>query len=397
MQTATSAGDSLSNVRITIIEFVAFTFIGYFMIGLSLAVLPVFIHQVLGFNTLTAGIVISLQYVTTFFFRGYAGNIVDKKGPKPAVLLGMTGFLISGVLLIIAWLLKSYPAFSLILLILTRLMTGFGEGLVGSSPINWAILATGEQHTGKAISYNGIGSYGALAIGAPFGVILDHGFGLISIGILIIIMAFTGYYYAKSKIPLKADSSAPRQPFMDVFRLVTPFGICLAFGGLGFGTISTFITLYYAQLHWAGAAMALSVFSISFVLGRLFFEGYINKYGGMKTAIGCLITETIGFLVLSQAYSPHIALTGACIAGFGFSLVFPALGVEAVKLVPSSNKGVALAGYGLFIDLSLGITGPLVGLVESTLGMHYIFVFSMCMVFTGFVIAVLLNYWQRQS
>lgn len=397
MQTAQNAGVSLSRVRSTIAEFVAFTFIGYFTIGLALAVLPYFIYHDLGFSTMTAGVVISLQYVTTFLFRGYAGGIVDKKGPKPAVMMGMIGFAVSGALLVIAYCCKSIPSLSLTLLIITRLTTGFAEGMIGASPINWAILAVGDEHTSKAISYNGIGSYGALAIGAPFGAILHHHFGMSAMAVLIMICGTIGYYYAKGKKPLKSNSSAPRQPFADVFKLVTPFGVCLALGGLGFGTISTFITLYYSQLGWQGAVMCLSTFSISFILGRLFFEDYINRYGGMKTAIFCLVTETIGLAILWQAYSPHIALAGACIAGFGFSLVFPALGVEAVKLVPASNKGAALGGYGLFIDLSLGITGPLVGLVESTFGMRHIFMFSMVMVFTGFIIAVLINNWQRKG
>src|ERR1700755_2898998 len=100
-------------VRSRILGYVAFTFIGYFTIGLALAILPVFINQDLGYGTMVAGLVISTQYVTTFFFRGYGGSIVDKRGPKPAVVLGMTGFTISGVLLFIASLFHHHPALSL--------------------------------------------------------------------------------------------------------------------------------------------------------------------------------------------------------------------------------------------------------------------------------------------
>ncbi len=158
MQAETSAAASPIKIRLTIAGFVTFTFIGYFIIGLSLGVLPVFIHRNLGYSAFISGVVISLQYVTTFLFRGYAGSIVDKKGPKPAVTLGMIGFAISGVLLFAAYFLRDIPALSLGILVLTRLMTGFGEGLIGSSPINWALLAVGDEYTGKAISFNGIAS-----------------------------------------------------------------------------------------------------------------------------------------------------------------------------------------------------------------------------------------------
>jgi MFS family permease len=392
MQTGT-----IAEVRLTIAGFVIFTFLGYFTIGLALAVLPIFIHQQLGYSTMVAGVVISLQYVTTFLMRGYAGNIVDKKGPKPAVLLGMIGFAISGVLLVTAYLLREIPALSLGILALTRLMTGFGEGLIGASPINWAILAVGGKHTSKAISLNGIASYGALAAGAPLGVILNNSFGIGSIGVLIVVVAVVGFFYARSKTALKGNTDAPRQSFLRVLKIVSPFGICLALGALGFGTISTFITLYYAALHWDGAVLCLSCFSLSFILGRAFFGRAIDTYGGMKVAIACLAVESVGLLILWLANIPHVALVGAGITGLGFSLVFPALGVEAVRLAPASNKGAALGGYGLFIDFSLGLTGPVVGGIASHFGMIYIFPFSMGMVFIGLVFAVIILYRQRND
>lgn len=380
-----------ANVRLTIVGHVVFSFIGYFTIGLSLAVLPVFIHEKLGYSAFVAGLVISLQYVTTFIFRGYGGNIVDKKGPKPAVIKGMLAFGLSGILLLAAFVCKGYPAISLGILVITRLATGIGEGLIGASPITWAILATSDEYTARAISYNGIANYGAIAAGAPLGVILQNTLGVESLGMFTVLIAAGGYFYARHKKALKGDSRAPRQSFLEVLKKVTPYGICLALGGLGFGAISTFITLYYAFLKWQGAVQCLCAFSIMFITGRLVFEQYINKYGGLKTAIVCLSVETLGHLVLWQAASPYVALLGAAIAGLGFSLVFPALGVEAVKQVPPSNKGAAIGGYGLFIDLSLGITGPLIGAVTGTFGMGYIFLFSMGMVFMGFLLTIVLT------
>jgi MFS family permease len=395
MQSDIQADTSSSKVPLTIASFVTFTFLGYFTIGLALAVLPVFITRQLGFSTMIAGIAISIQYITTFLSRGYAGGIVDKKGPKPAVIMGMIGFAASGILLFIAYFFKDVPALSLGILVITRLMTGFAEGLIGASPVNWAIIVVGDHHTAKAISYNGIANYGAIAAGAPLGVILSNSFGLGSIGFVILAVGIMGYFYARTKAAVKGNSTAPRQPFLKVLKTVSPYGICLALGGLGFGTISTFITLYYTSLNWDGAVLCLSVFSVLFIMGRLFFGGSIDKNGGMKTAILCLALETIGLMILWLANTPHLALVGAGIAGLGFSLVFPALGVEAVKRVPASNKGAALGGYGLFIDISLGLTGPLVGGVASHFGMMYIFPFSMATVFIGFILAGLLAYRQQ--
>ncbi|MGO4875671.1 MFS transporter [Pedobacter psychrotolerans] len=385
---AESQNTTRQNINLTIISYVTFTFLGYFTIGLTLAVLPEYLHGPLGFNTMVAGIVISLQYAATFLFRGFGGKIVDKSGPKPAVMMSMAGFIVSGIILFAVAFLQDFRMISLGLMMVMRLITGFSEGLVGTSPINWAILKLGRQHTAKAISYNGIGNYGALAAGAPLGVIISNTFGIVYIAVFIILIGIGGLIYAHSKINLMGTSKEAPQSFLHVLKKVTPYGLCLAAGGVGFGAISTFITLYYNYLHWTGAVLCLSLFSVMFVLGRLIFAGAINQYGGMKTAIACLATELIGLSIIALAADPVITLFGAGIAGLGFSLVFPALGVEAVRLIPASSQGSALGSYGLFIDLSLGITGPLLGSVSTGFGMDYLFPVSLCIVALGLILAI---------
>ncbi|MFC3559955.1 MFS transporter [Pedobacter jamesrossensis] len=392
-----SRNSAVSNLNLKIISYVAFTFLGYFTIGLTLAVLPEYLHGNLAFSTMIAGAVISIQYIATFLFRGFGGKIVDKRGPKPAVMMSMAGFVISGILLLFVAFLKDYRLLSLCLLIIMRLVTGFSEGLVGASPINWAIFKVGSQHTAKAISYNGIGNYGALAAGAPLGVIINNTFGLGYIGAIIILIGLGGLLYAKSKSNIIGTSKESPQSFLNVLKKVTPYGLCLAAGGIGFGAISTFITLYYNSQHWTGAVLCLSLFSIMFVLGRLIFANAINQYGGMKTAIACLSLEVVGLVIIAMAINPTFTLIGAGIAGLGFSLVFPALGVEAVRLIPASSQGSALGNYGLFIDLSLGITGPLLGAISTGFGMNYIFPFSLCVVLSGLILATSIQYRRQKS
>lgn len=379
------------NVNLSLLTYVCFTFLGYFIIGLSLSVLPVFINKNLGFSLVIAGLVISLQYISTFFLRAYSGKMIDGKGPKPAVLYSMLGFSLTGIFLIAAYYFKASPYLSLILLIFTRLLTGCAEGLVGASPINWAIMAVGEEHTAKIISYNGVASYGALAIGASLGIIIEHDCSLYGIGILSVIIGIAGFLYARTKENKTNNHTREAQSFWKVLRKVAPFGACLALGGLGFAGISTFITLYYNYFHWNNGALCLSVFGGLFVVGRLVFSNVIKNYGGLNVAIVCLLVETIGLLIIAFGSDPEIALVGAGVTGLGFSLIFPALGVVAIKSVPASNQGSALAGYGLFIDLSLGVAGPLIGGVADIYGMSYIFPFSAGMVFIGLGLAYLLK------
>lgn len=371
--------------KLQIAGFVSFTFFGYLGIGLPLAVLPIYIHKTLGFSEIVAGIVISLQYISTFIVRGISGKLVDTRGPKIAVVLSMSGFLFSALLMFFAFGSEADRMLCLVLLAVTRLITGCAEGMIGASPINWAMLVVGEKHTATAISYNGIASYGALALGAPLGVLIAGHWGIVYIALWMAVAALAGLVVAVSKKAITGNFQAKPIPFFKVFRLVAPFGICLGLAGLGFGGLSNFITLYYDHFNWSGAALCLSVFSILFILGRLFFANQINLRGGLRVAFFCLITEMTGLAILFLATHPHVALIGAAITGLGFSLVFPALGVEAVRLAPASNAGAALACYGLFIDISLGVTGPLEGTVINIFGMKYLFLFCALVLLMGVI------------
>jgi MFS family permease len=92
-----------------------------------------------------------------------------------------------------------------------------------------------------------------------------------------------------------------------------------------------------------------------------------------------------------------MALAGAALAGFGFSLVFPALGVEAVKRVPEKNRGTALGVYTGFADVSFFLVGPAAGAVIGEWGYPSAFVFALGCVVAALGIVVVLASVARRS
>ncbi|MEX3966233.1 MFS transporter [Paraburkholderia sp. EG286B] len=364
-----------ASTTLQIIPVVFFTFLCYLTIGIPLAVLPGYVHNDLGFSTVVAGAAISVQYIATLCSRALAGRSADTLGPKKTVTIGLTICGASGVLLLLGTLVDHWPGLSLALLVVSRLLLGCGESLCGTGAILWGIGRVGTAHNAKVISWNGIATYGALAIGAPLGVVMAHALGYWVLGISVIALAALGFWLARPIAPVPIVHGE-RMSYRSVFTRVLPHGIGLALGSAGFGSIATFITLFYAARHWPNAAFTLTVFGLMFIGARLLFANTIKRFGGFRVAIVSFSCECAGLLLLWLAPTPQVALAGAALTGFGFALVFPALGVEAVGLVPPASRGAALSAYSVFLDLSLGITGPLAGYVANLFGYGSVFLFA---------------------
>jgi MFS family permease len=377
-----------------IITFVYFTFICYLSIGLPLAVLPPYVHLRMGYSAALAGLVISIQYIATLASRPWAGRISDRAGAKVSVLWGMGACATSGALLMGAAALRPIPWLSITVLVLSRLVLGVGESLGSTGSTLWGITSAGQASTAKVISFNGISTYGAMALGAPLGVVLDQQWGLGSIGLLTLLVGAVSLLLASRKSPVKV-TPGEHLPFRDVMFRVAPHGMGLALGGVGYSVLATFVTLFYASRHWNGAALCLTAFGLAFIAARLIFIQAINRLGGFPVAMACLTVESLGLLLLWSAHSPWTAFAAAGLAGFGFSLVFPALGVEAVKRVTINNRGTALGVFTAFADVSFFLTGPIAGAVIGGFGYASVFLFALVCVLASLGIVIALRQMQR--
>ncbi|GBQ24828.1 major facilitator superfamily transporter [Tanticharoenia sakaeratensis NBRC 103193] len=347
---------------------VLFNLLIYIDIGLPMAVIPVFVHRTLLYSATVAGLAISLQYFATFAFRPSAGQRTDRIGPKPVVVAGLALGVVSGTLLMLAGFLAAWPVLSLALLAGSRVILGWAESWTATAVIYWNIRRVGSANTAQAISWNGVCSYGGIALGAPVGELLSHlshpfG-GVTTVGLLSLLLPAFGLsvIWAYDNVQ-PTVSKRPLMKFTDVFKRVFPHGAALALGSIGFGAISSYLALYYAAMRWGGAADALAAFGAVFVLVRFVLSRQIGRFGGTRVAVVSLVVEAVGLMMLWRSGSSTAAAMGAAITGAGFSLVFPALGVLAVDRAGPENRGAALGAFSVFLDLAIGFSGPALGLV----------------------------------
>ena len=87
-----------------------------------------------------------------------------------------------------------------------------------------------------------------------------------------------------------------------------------------------------------------------------------------------------------------LALIGATLTGFGYSLVYPGFGVEAVRRAPPQSRGLAMGAYTACLDLALGIASPALGLIAGGAGLSAVFLASTLAVLCAAPIAMQLLY-----
>lgn len=369
----------------------ALTFACYLIVGIQFATVPEFVAKTLGYGPLVAGIVVSVQYVATLLTRPFAGSLADNKGPKHATRLGLALCLASAVIMIGIAALAPMPAVALGVMVVCRLILGLGESLVATGATLWGFDRAGPQHTARVLAWNGVASYFAIACGAPAGAWLaaNAHYGVAVASTLVAIAGVAGAGFIEGTPPKRLPAASIGHAFRDAL----PLGLALTLGGVGFGMISAFTTLYYADRGWANAGLALTLYGVSLAAVRLVCVNTINRHGGLRVATFCLVAKAAGLLLIAFAPSAIFAKAGAMIAGAGFSLVYPSLGVETVKRTPPEKRGAVLGAFTSFWDLSLGIAGPLGGVVVTLAGFRAVFGVAACVV----VCAAGITLWKLKS
>ena len=378
-----------TSTTVRIIHTSLFSFFYYLTIGLLLAVLPGFVHLHLGLSPLWAGVAVGSQYLATLVTRPKAGRMTDVMGPRATVLLGQLTGLMSGLFLIAAALLQSKAVACFAVLLISRLILGCGESCVATGAITWGLGRVGPEYAAQVISWSGIANYGAMAAGAPLGIWLENRYGIESIGAAAVGISVVNLALA---VPLAGVPIArgAHLAFTRVLGRVGLHGLGLALGTVGFAAIASFMGLYYSSRHWTDPALALILFGSGFVVTRLLFSGAINRWGGFLIATASFIVEAAGLFVLWSATTHDVVLAGTALSGCGFALVFPALGVEALKTVADQNHGAALGVYTGFLDLAMGITGPIAGFIVGKFGYSAIFLYGSAAAGCGFLLTLVL-------
>src|SRR4051795_7653453 len=269
--TVIQKSDATPSFAASLLPIMGVVFVAFSVIGAAMPVLPLHVHNGLGLGTFVVGLVAGSQFAASLGSRPWAGSFSDTRGAKRGVVVGLLAAAASGLLYLLSFGFTEAPVTSVAILLLGRGLLGAAESFIITAAVSWGLALVDPRSTGKVIAWVGSAMFAAFAIGAPAGAALDAGYGFAAIAIATALAPLGTLLLVA---PLSTVAPVPRTPlsFTKVLGAVWIPGFGSALGSVGFGAVTTFVALLFANRGWANGWLAYTAYATAFILARVFFS-----------------------------------------------------------------------------------------------------------------------------
>jgi MFS family permease len=379
-----------SSVMRALLPIMGVVLVGFLVIGLALPVLPLHVANGLGLSAFVVGLVTGSQFATSLITRVWAGHFADKRGAKRAVVAGLFAAAVSGLLYLLSVAFINSPLLSVGILLIGRATLGGAESFMITGAVSWGLALVGPQGAGRVIAWVGTAMFASLALGAPVGTLLYTAAGFGGVAVATALIPFATLLLLTPLAAVRPSHAGSKASFKSVAKAVWVPGIGAALSSIGFGAILGFGSLMFAQRGWTPVWIAFSAYAVALMAARLGLGHLPDRLGGARVAIASALIEALGLALIWLAPNALTAAVGAALTGFGYALVYPALGVEAVRRAPPQGRGLVMGMYTAFLDVALGFGTPALGLIATSTGLGSVFAVSTAVVLATTIFAVAL-------
>lgn len=374
----------------TLMPVMGIVFIAFLIIGMAMPVLPLHVHDRLGLGTFMVGLVAGSQFAASLVSRVWAGRHADERGAKQAVVFGLLASATAGLLYLVSLALVDHPDVSVTILLLGRAVLGAGESFIITGAQTWGVALAGPRRVGQVLAWIGTAMYAAFALGAPVGTALYGVYGFAAIALATAGVPLVTVAVAARIRAVPPTRQGRRSALTSVVTSVWLPGVGLALSSFGFGAMTAFVSLLFAARGWT-VWPAFTTFAGAFILARVLLGHVADRQGGANVALVFVIIEAVGQALLWASSSSALGLVGCALTGFGYSLLYPGFGVEAIRRAPRESRGLAMGAYTAFLDLTLGIASPALGLIAAVAGIGSVFLTSAVVVLSAAAVALRLR------
>ena len=324
--------------------------------------LPPYIKSI-GASGLEIGLVTALFSIGAVLSRPFIGFMLEYKPRKSLVITGAIMLLLITIL---------YPISQVVLIFL---LFRFVHGLVWgwSTTVNGtaAVDVIPNSRLGEGMGYFGLSITIGMIIAPSLGIFL---YKITSFTNLIYISAFLGviavilltavrYQTPEAVLNTRKEelkfsyigSSVEKSSWFPAFITIII--------NLGYGSVVTFIVIFGQERGIEQIFLFYIFNAIMATLARPIAGKWFDEKGPFALVLLCTFMTFIGMWVLSFAHSSLFIAIAGVLFGVGFGCLIPTLQSWALLMTPAKRRGVANGMIFSSIDLGIGLSGIIFGVL----------------------------------
>lgn len=324
--------------------------------------LPPYIKS-LGASGLEIGLVTTLFSIGAVLSRPFIGYMLEYKARKSLVLIGAAALLLITTI---------YPLSQIVVIfLLFRFIHGLAWGWSTTVNGTAAVDVVPNSRLGEGMGYYGLSITIGMIVAPSLGIFLFQvtsftNLILISaaLGIIALVLLSVVHYHTPQSV---RDTKKEDLKFSYFGSLVEKSSIYPAIitviATFGYGSIVTFIVIFGEERGIDQIFLFYLFNAIMASLSRPFAGKWFDEKGPIGLVLFCTAVTFVGMWVLSFAHSNLLIIIAGLLFGVGFGSLIPTLQSWVLSKTPSNRRGVANGMFFSSIDLGIGLSGLVFGVL----------------------------------
>jgi predicted MFS family arabinose efflux permease len=350
--------------------------------------LPPYIKS-LGASGLEIGLVTTLFSIGAVLSRPFIGFMLEYKDRKPLVIIGVVSLLLITVI---------YPMSSIVVVFLMfRFVHGLAWGWSTTVNGTAAVDVVPKSRLGEGMGYYGLSITIGMIIAPSLGIYLFQVTTFTNLiitssvlGVIAIILLALVRYQTPEIVK---ETKKENLKFSYMGSLIEKSSWFPAFITImvtfGYGSIVTFIVIFGEERGIQHIFLFYLFNAIMASLSRPIAGKWFDDHGPKGLVLFCISITFVGMWALSFAHSDALIIVSGILFGVGFGSLIPTLQSWTLSMTPDNRRGVANGMFFSSIDLGIGLSGLVFGVLAQFVEIGILFQISSFFLLIAFVVAVL--------
>ena len=334
-----------------------------FGMQMLVATLPLYVISLGGSQT-DAGLVAGALAFTALLFRPLMGYLTDAWRRRPLVLMGTSCYGLASVVYLLS---HSIP-----FLLLGRFVHGFGLSCYTTASNAYIADIAPFRRRAEAVGIFAATQAIGLIVGPVVGFLLIDEIGFHRLFYFSGGLAFTAFFISFFAHERMQPSLTGRQPWSLRTGIVTAEALPMAWMalcmGLGFGSVSSFISIFARQRGFQNPGFYFMVQAIALLASRILLGRLADRFGRAKVIFPGIVLMAMALGMLPLAYDFSFFVISASLFGLGFGAAQPATMALLIDRIRPEKRGIATSTYYTGFDGGVSLGSILLGAVSQHLG-----------------------------